>query len=354
MGEYAMTIHDPATRGSDLDLPGWVTESVRNYIAHTELGLTIRAMARASDMHPSTILRQVRRIEGRRDDPLVDDGLRALAGLLSEDKSQDMPDEEQVAAESLRVLRRMCESGATLAVARDMDRGVVVRDGPDGEPARTALVERPIAQILALRDYMLPDEPGARIVRYRVTPAGRAALRDLMAQAENAAQPGHGFAEAQRGFVGAPVGRGRPMARFSAGESPLASLARRRDKDGKPFLPRDLVIAGERLREDYELAQMAPKTAGDWTCYLTGAPLPQGRKGDASAEARARVAEALRDLGPGLGDVVLRCCCYLEGMEETERSMGWAARSGKIVLRIALQRLRRHYEQSGLLSPLIG
>jgi hypothetical protein len=57
------------------------------------------------------------------------------------------------------------------------------------------------------------------------------------------------------------------------------------------------------------------------------------------------VAEALRDLGPGLGDVALRVCCFLEGIETTERRLGWAARSGKIVLRIALQRLKRHYEE---------
>jgi hypothetical protein len=75
----------------------------------------------------------------------------------------------------------------------------------------------------------------------------------------------------------------------------------------------------------------------------------------ASGAARERVAAALRDLGPGLGDVVLRVCCYLEGLEVAERRMGWAARSGKIVLRIALQRLRRHYvETYGRSGPLIG
>ena len=66
-------------------------------------------------------------------------------------------------------------------------------------------------------------------------------------------------------------------------------------------------------------------------------------------------AVALRDLGPGLGDVALRCCCFLEGLEVAEKRMGWAARSGKIVLRIALMRLRRHYEETyGKSGPLIG
>lgn len=71
--------------------------------------------------------------------------------------------------------------------------------------------------------------------------------------------------------------------------------------------------------------------------------------------ARERVAAALRDLGPGLGDVALRVCCFLEGVEAAERRMGWAARSGKVVLRIALMRLRRHYEESyGKAGPMIS
>jgi hypothetical protein len=67
------------------------------------------------------------------------------------------------------------------------------------------------------------------------------------------------------------------------------------------------------------------------------------------------VQAALAELGPGLGDVALRCCCYLEGLESAERRMGWSARSGKIVLRIALQRLKRHYDATlGPGGPLIG
>src|SRR5690606_31235465 len=80
-----------------------------------------------------------------------------------------------------------------------------------------------------------------------------------------------------------------------------------------------------------------------------------GGSDSGSAKARDRVALALRDLGPGLGDVVLRCCCFLEGLEAAEKRMGWSARSGKIVLRIALQRLKRHYDETyGGKAPLIG
>jgi hypothetical protein len=67
------------------------------------------------------------------------------------------------------------------------------------------------------------------------------------------------------------------------------------------------------------------------------------------------VSRALRDLGPGLGDMVLRCCCFLEGLEAAEKRMGWSARSGKIVLRIALQRLKRHYAETyGPEADMIG
>jgi hypothetical protein len=67
------------------------------------------------------------------------------------------------------------------------------------------------------------------------------------------------------------------------------------------------------------------------------------------------VAQALSDLGPGLSDVALRCCCFLEGLEMAEKRMGWSARSGKIVLRIALQRLKRYYgETQGGAGPMIG
>jgi hypothetical protein len=134
-------------------------------------------------------------------------------------------------------------------------------------------------------------------------------------------------------------------------------MSRRKDKDGNPFLTPDLVAAAERLREDFELAQMGPRVTQNWERFLTGGD--RGSRGDDSGTgsgasgARDRVSAVLRDLGPGLGDVALRVCCFLEGLETAERRMGWSARSGKVVLRIALQRLKRHYEELGT-GNLIG
>ncbi|MFN0114981.1 MAG: DUF6456 domain-containing protein, partial [Paracoccaceae bacterium] len=140
---------------------------------------------------------------------------------------------------------------------------------------------------------------------------------------------------------------------------PMGVLARRRDKGGEAFLSSGMVAAGERLREDFELAQMGPKVAQNWDRFLTGADrggfTATGGPADGAQRARDRVAAALADLGPGLGDMVLRCCCFLEGLEVAEKRLGWSARSGKIVLRIALTRLARHYSETyGKYAPLIG
>ncbi|WGW05867.1 DUF6456 domain-containing protein [Tropicibacter oceani] len=349
-------------------LPNWVPDAARVYIAHTEDGHSIRALAREAGCHASTVLRQVRKIETRRDDPLIDAALRQLGrsrpakGAIHSDKDSDAmtafsdipstPDEKTLTREARRVLRRLCESGAVLAVAAEMDKSVVVRDTGEGGSTRTAVVDSAIAQAMALKDWISCEAPG-RISRYRITSSGRSALGKMMAEQESRVR---GFAEAQAGF---DSGRAAEEAldeidrdprarkgRFTLVESPLTALARRRDKDGKPFLSDVLVAAGERMREDFELAQMGPRTTQNWDQFLTAGVQAGSAKGEmGSSAARTRLESALRDLGPGLGDVALRCCCYLEGLETAEKQLGWSARSGKVVLRIALQRLRRHYEE---------
>jgi len=60
-------------------LPDWVPAAAADYLAHTEQGVPIRALARQSGQHASTILRRIRRLESLRDDPLVDSALRGLS-----------------------------------------------------------------------------------------------------------------------------------------------------------------------------------------------------------------------------------------------------------------------------------
>ncbi len=353
---------------SAINLPGWVPDAARVYLAHTETGCSIRELAREKGCHASTVLRQVRKIETRRDDPLVDAALRALGTAKAADpdtavvvplrnladlkpNSPGIPDEVTLRREARRVLRRMCEVGAVLAVAAEMDKAVVVRDTGEGGAARTAVVDAPIAEAMALQDWIACDAPG-RISRYRITQAGRSALSHMVAEQENRIR---GMADTQ---INADTGREAEAAldeadrdprarkgRYMLAESPLTVLSRRSNKDGSRFLTDALVTAGERLREDFELAQLAQGDVSNWDQIMGGqgaGPVPEELRGSEAAGWRLR--SALRDLGPGLGDVALQCCCYLEGLEVTEKRLGWSARSGKIVLRIALQRLRRHYE----------
>lgn len=359
-------------------VPGWVPPCAQRYLAHTEAGFSIRNLARDAGVHASTVLRQVRRIESRRDDPLVDAALVVLARTyfhpgcknkfgaaamtFEDDQTEDMPDSATLARDASRILRRLCESGAVLAVAEQMEKAVVVRDaGADGSGARTAVVDRAIARAMALKDWISCSSPG-RISRYRITAAGRAALGQMLASAENRARSENesGFAEAQIEFSSLNDVETVPARRqrYYTADSPLSALARRKDRDGKPFLGTDLVQAGERVREDFELAQMGPKVPQNWNQFLSGGSGGAGGSitgaGDGCMLARDRLARALGDLGQGLSEVVLRCCCYLEGLEVAEKRMGWSARSGKIVLRIALQRLRLHYETLSGPDRMIG
>ncbi|WP_306455362.1 DUF6456 domain-containing protein [Jannaschia donghaensis] len=259
--------------------------------------------------------------------------------------------DEQLNHEAKRVLRRLCETDAFLAVGQGMPQAVVLRDTGD-TPTRTATVPKAVAQAFVLKDWVSCFKSG-KITRYRITDAGRAALKRLLNETLAARQEARGMAEAASPFLtqhmemGERVGSSGETLRVNLTESPLGGLARKKDRDGKPFLAMDLVIAGERLRADFEAAQMGPRVGQNWERFLTPGDRGQMRPGDPMGgpeDARARVSGALRALGPGLADVVLRVCCFLEGLETTEKRLGWAARSGKIVLRIALQRLSAHYD----------
>jgi hypothetical protein len=349
--------------------------AVAIYLAHTGAGESLRAIAGAKGVHPSTVLRTVRRVEARRDDPLVASMFGALeegagtggnAAPANANAASGGDDTDaapglargELEREARRYLRRLCEPGAFLLVTPGAARGGIFCKA-DGFHKPIAMVPVGIAAAFLREGWIRLSRRGAASMRYRVTDEGRSALRRILAEDAMKRNAYPGFADAQtpfraqhqllgeRAFMDPLTGEAETR-RVNLGEDPLGWLARRKGPDGRPFLGPVEVEAGERLRLDFELAQMAPSVAQDWRKFLTpgdrlsGTPVPR-TPGEGPRAARERVARALSALGPGLADVALRVCCFLEGLEACERRMGWAARAGKVVLKIALQRLAEHY-----------
>lgn len=343
-------------------LPDWVPAGVQLYLSHTAEGRSLRELARARGCHASTVLRQVRRFESRRDDPLVDDALRKLdlalrksRTLLPEPEAARMtspaprcPEPLTASAfedDAIDCLSHLARGEAVLLVAPDMPKAVVTREDSEGVAQRVAVFDRAVAEAMALKEWITCRRQG-RVLSYVISPAGRAELR--AARGENSL--------AERDVTQDSAGLRR--IRYGSAESPVSVLARRRDKTGAPFLTHEEVQAAERLRVDFVMAELEAvtlATAEDLVSAIERGALPgPDIAHNGTRVARERVLEVLRELGPGLGDMVLRCCCRMEGVEAAETALGWSARSGKIVLRIALQRLNRLYREMGEAHLMIG
>ena len=132
----------------------------------------------------------------------------------------------------------------------------------------------------------------------------------------------------------------------SATESPLLWMARRKDKSGETMIGPAAFAAGERLRADLTFSGMLPRVTMDWSGRMPG-----GKGGDgaslnpteAALAARQRVDKALRDVGPEFSGLLVDLCGFAKGLELIEMERGWPMRSAKVVIRLALASLARHY-----------
>jgi hypothetical protein len=134
------------------------------------------------------------------------------------------------------------------------------------------------------------------------------------------------------------VSRRRRSVTVNIAESPLGWLHAHGHLDARLF------YAGERLRADYEKAQLSPGITMRWE------PVPlRGHGGERFAPAERQVAArqrfdgAIRAAGKGLEDILWRVVCACETLPVAEKSLAWPARSGKLVLRIALDRVADFY-----------
>ena len=128
---------------------------------------------------------------------------------------------------------------------------------------------------------------------------------------------------------------------INAAESPLGWLLAHGHVSKRQY------DAGERLRNDWERAQLPPRVTMAWD----SAPVSRGRGGStlgpdltgAQLDAKRRFEEAVASAGPGLADILWRIVCAGEGMRHAESALGWPARAGKLVLTFALDRVAAYY-----------
>jgi len=124
-------------------------------------------------------------------------------------------------------------------------------------------------------------------------------------------------------------------------ESPLGWLRSRKLVSERQF------EAGEKLRGDWERGGLGPAMTMRWDAAprdkaARAAPV-LGTATLTQVAARRRFDAAAAAAGAGLADLLWRVICAGEGMREAERAFGWPARTGRVVLCLALDRLADHY-----------
>jgi hypothetical protein len=134
-------------------------------------------------------------------------------------------------------------------------------------------------------------------------------------------------------------------------ESPLARLASPAAGEARAFLEPHQVEAGERVRRLCERARLQPRVTLSYSAAHTagaGGATAAAEITDAAAEARRRLREIPQALPADCAGVVIDVCGLLKGLQTVEAERGWPRRSAKLVLRIGLDQLARHYGLSGV------
>lgn len=241
-----------------------------------------------------------------------------------------------------RLLQALAEPGACGASSELDAATIIVRAASKGVTIVRARLPEAVAET-ALKEGLARWDGAGAARRLTLTDAGRAHLRRLAAPVAPEAES----FRAQHGrFALRPLEKGAPPTLVNEAESPLAWLARRKDRDGRPFLDGAQVEAGERIRRDIEQAQLRQRVTANWEASINAA-----RRGaeagvavsEIAMDARGRLARAFDAVGPEMAGLLTDVCGYLKGLEIVESERGWPPRSGKVVLKIALDRLARHY-----------
>lgn len=123
----------------------WLDKAAFHYDAHVHLGLSIRALARKSAGHASTILRQIRRIEALQSDPQVK---AALAQLKSSRGEGADPAPSCQPGQSLNkdVMHLLKPKNAVLVMSENVEMAGIFLISSEYAPQKLGLVPRARSQ----------------------------------------------------------------------------------------------------------------------------------------------------------------------------------------------------------------
>ena len=241
---------------------------------------------------------------------------------------------------ALRLLRALGEPGAFALPDPTRPDALILRTGRAGISLGSGVYPASAARELASHDLVETRPRPGGAPAYALSESGRARL------SRGGAQAGEEFGAQHREVIVVAAGEGGAAIAVNAAESPLAWLRRRRGRDGEPLIDAASYEAGERLRRDITIAGLLPSVTARWDGAVAsggGGPRDPAGATDAAIAARQRVRRATEAVGADLGDLLLDLCGFLKGLELIERERGWPPRSAKVVARLALRQLARHY-----------
>jgi len=347
-------------------LPSWAPRSLSMYIACCHFKLSMREVARQLQVQPSTVSRNLKRLKGMQGDPLFKSGLTKIAcavveylqspGQLSHrDKSGSeisryLLQNDKLRRESVFILEALSKQSHSLIVSLDLTTAILSQKDPETHPNNTRPVDLSVIEVLVITGCLkvnqldkfflcsLTSTANQRLIQHRRTARTK---YEYLQQAYRSLPTQKNAKNRETSFYHPGLHYNAPIPNR---EAPLKLLARFRDRSGKYFLSPEQVQAGMSLKEDYELGLVV--SSGD--CGKSTAQVSSALRWDPLVRFNSAVTFA----GPILGDVAVRCCCFHQGMEQIEKELEWSARSGKIVLRIALTQLAVFYANSKNLKPV--
>lgn len=137
--------------------------------------------------------------------------------------------------------------------------------------------------------------------------------------------------------------------RINPNESPLTRLA----AADPSFLDAHHIATGERVRRLVERALLRKSVTMSYsgTAVASNSPRTGADVPDLAIDARRKLNE-IYDVLPGeCAGAVVDICGYLKGLHQVEIERGWPRRSGKLLLRVGLEQLARHF---GISTVAVG